>query len=147
MESGTKMPGSVNKGRDEVKFKDMRYAGVIFSQKASVGFLPEDGSRKSGEGGFMAVDIEVQKGNVALLFVFLSERNRRGLSVQKVEEEINVFRVGKEQECLIYITQVKQWCVCLMTCAKPLLFLDSKECIAKGGRNRVSHGYAIYLHV
>ena len=50
MESGTKMPGSVNQGRDEVEFKDMRYTGVKFSQKARKGFLPEDGSRKGSEG-------------------------------------------------------------------------------------------------
>ena len=54
----------------------MRYTGVIFSKKARKGFLPEDGSGKGGEGGFMAIDIKVQKSNVALLFIFLSKRNR-----------------------------------------------------------------------
>ena len=59
MESGAKMPGSVDKGRNEIEFEDMRDARVIFSKETSIGFLPEDGSRKGSERGFMAVDIKV----------------------------------------------------------------------------------------
>ena len=95
MESGTKMPGSIDQGRNQIKFEDMRDARVVFGKETSIGFLPEDGSRKGSERGFMAVDIKVQEGNVTLVFIFLSERDRCRLGVQKIEEDINVFCAGK----------------------------------------------------
>ena len=41
MESGAKMPGSVDKGRNEIEFEDMRDARVVFGKETSIGFLPE----------------------------------------------------------------------------------------------------------
>ena len=49
--------------------------GVILSEKSSVSFLPEDGSRKGSKRRFMAVDIKVKESNVALIFIVLGERD------------------------------------------------------------------------
>ena len=75
------MPCSINKGRYKIKFENVRYTRVIFSEKTSEGFLPKNGDGEDNERRIVPVDVKVKKSNVILLFLFLSERDGGGLVI------------------------------------------------------------------
>ena len=75
------MPCSINKGGYEIKFENVRYTRIIFSEKTSEGLLPKNGGGEDSERRFMPVDVKVKESDVPLLFLFLGKRDRCGLII------------------------------------------------------------------